>query len=112
MKYAIPLANGEVSAHFGHCDEFAFFDVDEAEKKITGRELLKPPAHEPGVLPSWLAEKGVSRIISGGMGSRAQGLFKQNNIKVITGVLENNPEKAVLKYLDGTLESGGNICDH
>jgi len=46
------------------------------------------------------------------MGSRAQSLFKQNRIGVVIGALEGDPEKAVLSYLNGTLATGDNICDH
>jgi len=112
MKYAVPVSGGVVSAHFGHCEQFALIDVDEAKKQILKKELVSPPAHEPGLLPPWLAEKGVSLVIAGGMGSRAQGLFQQNKIGVITGTMESDPEKAVLSHLNGILATGANICDH
>ena len=112
MKYAIPVSRGVVSAHFGHCEQFALIDVDEKEKKILKNELVNSPGHEPGLLPQWLVGKGVSLVIAGGMGSRAQGLFQQNRIGVITGIMESDPEKAVLSYLNGVLATGANICDH
>ena len=112
MKYAVPVSGGLVSQHFGHCEQFALIDVDEAKKQILKKELVNSPGHEPGLLPQWLAEKGVSLVIAGGMGSRAQGLFQQNRIGVITGIMENDPEKAVLSHLNGILETGANICDH
>jgi predicted Fe-Mo cluster-binding NifX family protein len=46
------------------------------------------------------------------MGSRAQGIFNENHIKVVIGVLDDDPEKAILDYLKGELATGGNICDH
>ena len=112
MRYAVPVTGGMVSPHFGHCEQFAFFEVDEKNKKITGKSLATSPEHQPGLLPEWLATHGVSVIIAGGMGSRAQGLFQQNRIAVVTGVTESDPEKAVLSHLNGTLETGANICDH
>jgi len=112
MKYAVPIDGGSVSEHFGHCEKFAIFEVDQKKQEIIGREFLTPPAHEPGVLPGWLAEKGVNTVIAGGMGSRAQMLFQQNNITVITGATENNPEQAVIKHIKNDLKSGENICDH
>lgn len=112
MKYALPVSGGSTSAHFGHCEQFALFDVDEQTKEIAGKELLASPAHEPGLLPKWLAEKGVSVILAGGMGPRAQEIFQQNGITVVLGVTEINPEKAVLDYISGTLATGENICDH
>ena len=112
MKYAVPENGGVLSAHFGHCEQFALIDVDEAKKQILKKELVNSPGHEPGLLPQWLAEKGVSLVIAGGMGSRAQGLFQQNKIGVITGTMESDPEKAVLSHLNGILATEANICDH
>jgi ATP-binding protein involved in chromosome partitioning len=112
MKYAIPVTGGKLSAHFGHCEQFALFDIDEESKTITAKEYLAAPPHEPGLLPAWLAEKGASVIIAGGMGGRAQGLFQQSGIKTVLGAMEEDPETVVINYLDGTLKTGENICDH
>jgi len=112
MRCAVPVNGDMVSMHFGHCESFAFFDVDEVNKEITNKEIMAPPGHQPGVLPAWLAEQGVSVVIAGGMGSRAQGLFNQNSIKVAVNVLETNPEKAVMSFIGGTLEIGDDVCDH
>lgn len=112
MKYAVPLVGGKLSEHFSHCEEFAFFDIDETTGKILKRDIVAAPKHEPGVFPVWLAEQEISTIIAAGMGSRAQALFSENNIKVITNVLSEDPEKAVLDYLNGTLTTGNDICDH
>ena len=112
MRYAIPVSGGIVSPHFGHCEYFALIDVDEQAKKILKKELVPSPGHQPGLLPEWLADQGVSFVIAGGMGSRAQSLFQQNRVGVILGVLESDPEKAVLGHLNGQLATGDNICDH
>ncbi len=112
MKVAIPLAQGKLTLHFGHCEQFAIIDVNDETKEITSQEDLTPPAHEPGVLPRWLHEQGANVIIAGGMGQRAQQLFAQNDIKVIVGASVAPPEELVTAYLQGTLESGNNACDH
>jgi predicted Fe-Mo cluster-binding NifX family protein len=112
MKIAIPTADGKLAMHFGHCDVFAVFTVDEKEKTVLSREYLTPPPHEPGVLPAWLHEQGVNLIIAGGMGSRAQQLFVQNNIQVVVGASGASPEELVKAWMDGTLVSGANACDH
>ncbi len=112
MRYAIPVSGGIVSPHFGHCEHFALIDVDEDRKEIIRKELVPSPGHQPGLLPEWLAEQGAAFVIAGGMGSRAQSLFQQNRIGVITGITESDPEKAVLSYLNGVLATGANICDH
>jgi predicted Fe-Mo cluster-binding NifX family protein len=110
MKFAIPLAEGKLTAHFGHCQEFALVEVEDNE--IKNKETLVPPPHEPGVLPKWLHELGTNVIIAGGMGARALELFAQNNIKVIVGASALTPEELVQQYLDNSLQTGGNVCDH
>ena len=112
MRIAVPLAQGKLSLHFGHCDQFALFDVDENLKKTINRNDAVPPAHAPGVLPKWLHENNVNVIIAGGMGQRAQQLFAQNDIKVVIGASSGSPEELVSAYLQDTLETGENICDH
>jgi ATP-binding protein involved in chromosome partitioning len=112
IRIAVPLAQGKLSLHFGHCDQFAIFDIDDNLKKVINRKDATPPAHAPGVLPKWLHENNVSVIIAGGMGQRAQQLFAQNNIKVVIGASDGSPEELVSAYLEDTLETGDNICDH
>ena len=112
MRYAVPVTEGKVSTHFGHCSHFALFDVDEMGNRIVRKEIVASPGHQPGLLPAWLAEEGVSVVIASGMGSRAQGIFTENRIEVVVGVLGDDPEKAVLDHIRGTLATGDNICDH
>ena len=110
MKFAIPLAEGKLTAHFGHCQEFALVYVE--DNIITNTEMKVPPPHEPGVLPRWLHQQGTDVIIAGGMGARALELFAENGIKVLTGAPSLAPEELVQQYLDSKLERGFNMCDH
>jgi len=112
MKYAVPVAGGRLSPHFGHCEEFALFEVEEGGKKIVGRETITPPEHETCILPEWLVQKGAGVVIAGGMGMHAADLLRQNGIDVVLGALESDPEQAVLNHLNGSLETGDNACDH
>jgi len=112
MKIAIPMAEGKLTTHFGHCESFALIDVNLAEKSILNRTDVIPPPHVPGLLPPWLAEKGVSMVIAGGMGQRAQGLFAEQGIQVFIGAPVETPEVLVGQYLSGNLQTGVNACDH
>ena len=112
MRIAIPVAQGRLAMHFGHCEEFALIDVDLDTKEIKGQESISSPPHQPGLLPSWLSERGADMIIAGGMGKRALDLFSENNIKVVIGVASKAPDVIVMEYLNGALEAGDNICDH
>ncbi len=112
MKYAVPVSGGMLCPHFGHCEEFALIDVDEKKNVITKKTMVPAPEHQPGLLPPWLAKQGVKCVIAGGMGMSAQSLFADNGVAVVTGVMESDPEKAVLSYINGNLATGNNVCDH
>ena len=112
MRIAIPIADGKLAMHFGHCAEFALLDMDTEKGTVIGEETIEAPAHEPGLLPRWLAERDVNAIIAGGMGRRAQGLFAEQNILVVVGAPADEPETLALAYVNGDLESGSNLCDH
>lgn len=112
MKIAIPLDNGFVSMHFGHCPAFALYEVDEASKAIRSQAKLDAPPHEPGLLPGWLHERGANVIITGGMGRRALDLFAQHDIQVVLGAPRDAADNVVGAFLDGSLQAGANACDH
>ena len=112
VKIAIPLAQGRLCQHFGHCELFALFSVNTEDKTILHQEQLTPPPHEPGVLPRWLAEQEAGLVIAGGMGSKAQDLLREKGIKIITGAPEGTAEEIVKSWLDGDLVTGENVCDH
>ncbi|MDD3437303.1 MAG: NifB/NifX family molybdenum-iron cluster-binding protein [Candidatus Gastranaerophilales bacterium] len=112
MKIAIPTNNGKLCQHFGHCEVFTFVDIDENKKEILDKKEFTPPTHVPGILPPWVAEKGATIVLAGGMGERAQGLFEAQGIKVLVGCPPETPEKLVTDYLQNTLVTGVNTCDH
>ncbi len=109
-RIAIPLENGILCSHFGHCQQFAILDAD--NNTITSESLVTPPPHEPGLLPAWLAEKGVTDVIAGGMGQRAINLFNQQNINVFVGAQVKDPKELANDLLNNALAEGANYCDH
>lgn len=110
MRIAIPTADGRLAMHFGHSEQFALVDVEQG--RIARIVMVKPPPHEPGVIPRWLHQQGATHIIAGGMGSRAQQFFAQFGIEVVVGAPLLTPQEVVASYLAGTLETGRNVCDH
>jgi predicted Fe-Mo cluster-binding NifX family protein len=107
---AIPLENGRLCSHFGHCQQFAILEVE--GQSVVSEKLLTPPPHEPGLLPRWLAEQGVSHVIAGGMGQRALQLFAGQNIVVCVGALPKSPRELVNDWVNKALVTGSNACDH
>ena len=112
MRIAIPVVQEKLSPHFGHCDEFALIDVALEEREIVAIEIVPSPKHEPGLLPVWLQERDTMLVIAGGMGVRAQNLFLQKGIQVITGAPSERPEDIARAFLDDSLQTGANVCDH
>jgi predicted Fe-Mo cluster-binding NifX family protein len=111
LKIAIPVEQGVLSPHFGHCAEFAFIEADPIGKKIIRMEIVSAPPHQPGLLPQWLGETGCNIIIAGGMGNRAISLFSQRGIEVICGAPSMNPQDIAQAFLNGGLQTSGNLCD-
>ena len=109
MKVAVATEGTTVSQHFGHCRHYTIAEVEDG--KVMTKELIDSPPHEPGLLPVFLAERGVDCIISGGMGQRAQELFGEKEIIVIVGA--SGPVDQVLEnFVNDRLATGVNICDH
>jgi len=105
---AIPLENGILCSHFGHCQQFSIIDAE--DNSISGETLVTPPPHEPGLLPAWLAEKGVTDVIAGGMGMGAQQKFAQAGVDVFG--YSGNVQKALDDFMNNTL-GGLDACkDH
>jgi ATP-binding protein involved in chromosome partitioning len=112
MKIAVPVAEGKLCMHFGHCEKFVIVSVGDATRAITGKEDAVPPPHEPGLYPGWLHDKGVTVVIAGGMGMRAQQFFRQYGMQVVTCAPAEHPQTVILGWLKGESVTGGNVCDH
>ena len=107
VKIAISTDNEMVSAHFGRCPEFTIVEIE--GNKLKNKEVISNPGHHPGFLPDFLHQKGVSAIIAGGMGHRAQGLFAEKGIQAIVGIT-GSIDEVIQKVLSGKLEVGESLC--
>jgi predicted Fe-Mo cluster-binding NifX family protein len=109
MKIAVACEGKNVTEHFGHCENFIIFNVE--NNKIVSKEIVANPGHKPGFLPVFLYEKGVNVIISGGMGSGAMDIFNEKGVKAVTGA-QGDAENAVNLYLSGILPESSAVCGH
>jgi len=109
-KIAVPVKDGVLDGHFGHCSHFALIDV--MDKAIVAEELVAAPPHEPGLLPPFLADLGVTDVIAGGMGMRAIQIFNQHNVNVFVGAPQLEAKELVTGFLDESLSFSANYCDH
>ena len=107
MKIAVAAMGNTVAGHFGHCENFIFFDT--ADEKITSVNSVPNPGHRPGFLPNFLADNGAEVVIAGGMGGGAVDIFNERGVEVIVGAT-GDATVAVEAYLRGELVSTGSIC--
>lgn len=107
MKIAISTDGEYVSAHFGRCPSFTIVEIEEGE--VVSKEVVDNPGHQPAFLPEFLSEKGVSCIIAGGMGRRAEALFAEKGIQTIVGI-SDRVDQVIEKLISGTLEGGESLC--
>jgi len=77
QRFAMPLADGMVSEHFGHAEKFAFVDYDVDNHVVIKQEEKTPPPHEHGVIPSWIADEKVDVLFTGGIGPAARQILSK-----------------------------------
>ena len=109
MKVAVTVDGNEISSHFGHCTGYAIYDVEDS--KILNKTYIENPGHEQCVPPDFLANAGISVVITGGMGMKANQIFTERGVKTFTGI-GGNPDDAIALYLKGELIGSGDLCNH
>ena len=107
---ALPVLENELSPHFGLCSHFIFYFLKNGE--LFKEELIPAPAHLPDSIPNWLIQNGVTDVIAAGIGLKPIEILSQHKINVFVGVRLNDPKTLLKEYLNGTLETNGNLCDH
>jgi predicted Fe-Mo cluster-binding NifX family protein len=109
-KIAIPMENGKLCAHFGHCEYFAIVNIENNE--IKDIQEVTPPEHQPGLYPRWVASFGVTDVIGGGMGQKAIDLFNQQNINAFVGAPMKPARDLVSDFIADRLTLTANYCNH
>lgn len=107
MKIAVASDEKYVSGHFGHCEGFTIYEVEDG--KVLEKSFTPNPGHRPGFLPVFLRDLKVNVIIAGGMGETAQDLFNENGIEVVVGA-QGLSDDVVQKFVNGELKSTGSVC--
>lgn len=116
MRIAIPVSNGLIAEHMGHCREFLIADIEDGALKQ--KATLPNPGHGPGgPPPTFLAKLGVKQVLAWGMPAHAGGIFNSLGVQVQLGVT-GDPDAAIADYLVGSLKltteglDGGGACAH
>ena len=109
-RIAIPMFDNLLSEHFGHCQAFAFVDVE--NNSITEITTMDPPEHTPGSFPKWVAANGATDVIAGGIGSKAISFFNELGVNVFVGATVDTPQNLVTQFLTDELKLDANYCNH
>lgn len=110
MKIAVPTRDGNVDDHFGHCDYYTIFSINE-NKEIICKERMDSPEGcgcKSGIAPV-LRDMGVEIMLAGNMGEGAKNVLESNSISVVRGCC-GNVDVLVEDYLLGKVSDNGELC--
>jgi predicted Fe-Mo cluster-binding NifX family protein len=110
MKIALPSRQNKIDEHFGHCEHFTVFTIDE-QKRILSEEKVASPAGCgcKSNIAQTLAQKGVKLMLAGNMGEGAVSVLNSHGIDVLRGC--SGDVKAVTEsWLSGSLKDSGIVC--
>lgn len=110
MKIALPTQGEQVDDHFGHCEKYTVFTVDESRKVVEAEVVPSPQGCGcKSNIAAVLQEKGVSVMLAGKMGNGALNVLKSHGIEVIRGCSGFVSEVAEA-WLEGRLTDSGTGC--
>ena len=111
MKIALPSRQNRIDDHFGHCDYFTVFTVDNNKKEIVNQETIASPAGCgcKSNIAQILAEMGVKVMLAGNMGEGAVNVLNSWGIEVLRGC-SGDVKTVAANWLAGLLADSGDSC--
>lgn len=108
-KVAIPTREGQVDDHFGHCDYYTIFTIEDG--KVSNEETFKAPegCGCKSNVGAVLASMGVQTMLAGNMGMGALGVLNSNGIDVIRGC-SGNVKDVITQFIKGEVADSGEGC--
>ena len=108
-KLALPTRGNEVDGHFGHCERFTVFSVDDG--KIVAEESVASPAGCgcKSDIAGVLSGMGVGIMLAGNMGQGAVNKLAMHGIRVVRGC-SGGVRQAAEAYLAGSISDSGSSC--
>lgn len=101
MKIAVTYDNGKLFRHFGHCENFKFYTVDNGQ--IVNTELINIEPKGQKHVAEFLGSQEITHLICGGLGGEARETLDNLGIEYFPKV-NLTPDEAVDAYLAGNLE--------
>ncbi len=110
MRIAVPYEDGQVFQHFGHTEQFKFYDVENG--LVVKEQLADTSGSGHGALAGFLKAAKVDVLLCGGIGAGAKTALAQAGIQLYGGV-SCPADDAVKAFLAGNLSYNPGIqCSH
>ncbi len=110
MRIAVTYDNGMIFQHFGHTEQFKYYDVE--DNNIVNFKVVSTNGSGHGALAKILANDNVDVLICGGIGGGAQNALAEAGIKLFGGV-SGRADDAVVSLLNNSLIFNPNVkCSH
>ena len=104
-RFAMPVDNGMVSAHFGKAKDFMFIDYDMDANTAVKTEQKTPPPHEQSSTPKWVIAEKVDVVIAGSMGDSARQTLQESGVQVVANAPHGKPLYIISKFVKGELHT-------
>lgn len=110
MKIALPTHQNLIDAHFGHCEYFTVFTVNN-NKEIVNQEIVSSPAGCgcKSNIAQTLADMGVEVMLAGNMGDGAVNVLHNSGIEVVRGC-SGDVKAVAIEWLKGSVADSGDSC--
>lgn len=105
--------DAELAMHFGHCDAFSLFTLDNG--RVVSSQVVPFGEHGDCLEPvNMLAEKGVTAIVAGGMGARPLAGFLASGIQPYFSGEIIKVSDIIAAFIDNRLVPFANdrVCAH
>lgn len=109
-KIAVPTKNNLVDSHFGQCEYYSIYSIDN-DDKIKDMELFAAPqgCGCKSDIASILANKGVSLMLAGNIGMGAINVLQSHDIDLVRGC-DGKVTEVIKLYLSGKLLDSRESC--
>ena len=104
MKLAVTYENGQVFQHFGHCEQFKLYEVQDG--KVVSSQVVSAVGSGHGALAGFLQGHGVDTLICGGIGGGARTALAEAGIQLYPGV-SGESYYAVMTFYAGNSKGSG-----
>lgn len=111
MKIAVPTRGTVVDDHFGHCEFFTVYSIE--DNAVQTKERLDSPTGCgcKSNIASILQQKGVGVMLAGNMGQGAVNVLNASDITVVRGC-SGDIDELVQRWIKGEVKDQHILCDH